>query len=90
MSEDSTVIRGGGTTVRIVNRKLSGAPWAEIATSPAKTDLGASQVQVIIRSIGVGNERDCASVAATMTMSAAKARELAAQLIASADKADAL
>jgi hypothetical protein len=27
----SGVIRGGGTSVRIVNRKLTGVPWATIA-----------------------------------------------------------
>ena len=73
--------------VRIVNRKLTGVPWATIATAPGKTDLGAAQVQVIVNAL---DSYDIASVVATLTMSSAKARELVAQLVASADKADAL
>lgn len=83
----SETIRGGGTTVRVVNPKLKGVPWATIATAPEKTDLGASQVQIIVSAL---DHHDMASVAVSMTMSSAKARELAAQLVRSADKADAL
>lgn len=67
-------------------KKVSGIPTATVAVSPGKTDAGTAQVTAFLSShAGVDND-----VVASLRLSPAEARDLAARLVASADAADAM
>lgn len=72
-------------TIKVL-RKPTGIPFASVSTAPGVTDAGVSQVTAFILADN-GPARD---VVARLNLSTKEARDLAAQLIANADAADAL
>lgn len=67
--------------------KVSGIPSAHVAVSPGVTDHGMPQVTALISAI---DAYDFPTVVASLRMSSAEAREVAARLLRDADAADRL
>lgn len=67
--------------------KVSGIPSARVAVSPGVTDYGMPQVTALISAV---DTYDMPTVVASLRMSSAEAREVAARLLRDADAADCL
>jgi hypothetical protein len=68
-------------------KAVTGIPAAQVITTPGVTGMGASQVIVCVSAL---DSHGLPDVVASVRLSVAEARDLAARLIATADEADSL
>jgi len=72
--------------IKVVSKKApTGIPAAQVAVSPSVTSMGASQVIVNISAL---DHHSFPEMIASLRLSAAEARDLAARIATMADKAD--